>query len=150
MAKLKISLRLLFLILIVTPIGYIGYLNQSYFLQTSSLILLLEKPINIDYTSPEITNVGYWLGCIFATWLVISIVRLPKYFRTRKIINLLEEQVSVQKIEIERLLDSQKPPSPEQSTKNDSTGEVAEAPEVIEVESAVKTSLYPSKPRVGH
>jgi|TARA_B110000259_G_scaffold181818_1_gene224504 hypothetical protein len=145
MTKLKVSLWLLFFILVGTPIGYIGYLNLSYFLQASSLKLLLEKPINIDYTSPEITNVGYWVGCIFLTWLVMNIVRLPKYFKTRKKINLLEEQISIQKVEIERLLGSQKIPSPEQRSTNSPTGEVVESPEVIAVESVEKTALYPLK-----
>tara|TARA_B100000780_G_scaffold32093_1_gene20271 strand:- start:8182 stop:8613 length:432 start_codon:yes stop_codon:yes gene_type:complete len=143
MTKLKISLQLLFLILVVTPIGCIGYLNQSYFLQTSSLKLLVEKPINIDYTSPEITNVGYWVGCIFLTWLLINIVRLPKYFRIRKKINLLEEQISVQKIEIGRLLDGQKVPSPDEPTTNAPTGDVLEASEVVAVEPTVKPTLNP-------
>ena len=141
MTKLKISLWLILLILVGTPVGYIGYLNQSYFLQTSSLAFLVETPININYNSPEITNAVYWLGCIIATWLVISIVRLPKYFRIRKKINLLEEQVSNQKIDIAQLLDSQNSTSSEQPTKSSSTGDTEEVEEVTAVETIAKSAL---------
>ena len=116
MTKLKRSLWLILFILVGTPVGYIGHLNQSYFLQTSSLAFVVETPINIDYTSPEITNAVYWLGCILVTWLVISIVRLPKDFKIKKKINLLEEQVSNQKIDIAQLLGSQSSTSSEQPT----------------------------------
>ena len=107
MTKLKASIWLLFLIVVAAPIGYVGYLNQSYFLDTNSLILVLEKPVSIDYSSPEISNMAYWVGCIILTWLVVSIVRLPKYFRNRKTIKLLEEQIANQKIEIAQLSNAQ-------------------------------------------
>ena len=141
MTKLKISLWLILLILVGTPVGYIGYLNQSYFMQTSSLTFLVETPININYNSPEITNAVYWLGCIIVTWLVISILRLPKYFRIRKKINLLEEQVSNQKIDIAQLLDSQNSTSSEQPTKSSSTGDTEEVEEVTAVETIAKSAL---------
>ena len=108
MTKFKASLWLLFFLLVSTPIGYIGYLNQSYFLQANSLSMVLEKPFIIDYSTPEITNVAYWVGCIVLTWLIISFVRLPKYFRTRKKIKLLEDQIASQNLEIVDLLESQK------------------------------------------
>ena len=108
MTKFKASLWLLFFLLVSTPIGYIGYLNQSYFLQANSLSMSLEKPFIIDYSTPEITNIAYWVGCIVLTWLIISIVRLPKYFRTRKKIKLLEDQIDSQNLEIVALLESQK------------------------------------------
>ena len=108
MTKFKASLWLLFFLLVSTPIGYIGYLNQSYFLQANSLSMVLEKPFIIDYSTPEITNVAYWVGCIVLTWLIMSIVRLPKYFRTRKKIKLLEDQIDSQNLEIVALLESQK------------------------------------------
>ena len=108
MTKFKASLWLLFFLLVSTPIGYIGYLNQSYFLQANSLSMVLEKPFIIDYSTPEITNIAYWVGCIVLTWLIISIVRLPKYFRTRKKIKLLEDQIASQNLEIVALLESQK------------------------------------------
>jgi|TARA_B110000503_G_scaffold114214_1_gene171591 hypothetical protein len=108
MTKFKASLWLLFFLLVSTPIGYIGYLNQSYFLQANSLSMVLEKPFIIDYSTPEITNIAYWVGCIVLTWLIISIVRLPKYFRTRKKIKLLEDQIDSQNLEIVALLESQK------------------------------------------
>ena len=108
MTKFKASLWLLFFLLVSTPIGYIGYLNQSYFLQANSLSMSLEKPFIIDYSTPEITNVAYWVGCIVLTWLIMSIVRLPKYFRTRKKIKLLEDQIDSQNLEIVALLESQK------------------------------------------
>jgi hypothetical protein len=68
----------------------------------------LEKPFIIDYSTPEITNIAYWVGCIVLTWLIISFVRLPKYFRTRKKIKLLEDQIASQNLEIVDLLESQK------------------------------------------
>ena len=108
MTKFKASLWLLFFLLVSTPIGYIGYLNQSYFLQANSLSMVLEKPFIIDYSTPEITNIAYWVGCIVLTWLIMSIVRLPKYFRTRKKIKLLEDQIDSQNLEIVALLESQK------------------------------------------
>ena len=108
MTKFKAPLWLLFFLLVSTPIGYIGYLNQSYFLQANSLSMVLEKPFIIDYSTPEITNIAYWVGCIVLTWLIISIVRLPKYFRTRKKIKLLEDQIASQNLEIVDLLESQK------------------------------------------
>jgi hypothetical protein len=108
MTKFKASLWLLFFLLVSTPIGYIGYLNQSYFLQANSLSMVLEKPFIIDYSTPEITNIAYWVGCIVLTWLIISIVRLPKYFRTRKKIKLLEDQIDSQNLEIVDFLESQK------------------------------------------
>ena len=108
MTKFKASLWLLFFLLVSTPIGYIGYLNQSYFLQANSLSMVLEKPFIIDYSTPEITNIAYWVGCIVLTWLIISFVRLPKYFRTRKEIKLLEDQIDSQNLEIVALLESQK------------------------------------------
>ena len=108
MTKLKATLWLLSFLLVCTPIGYIGYLNQSYFLQANSLSMVLEKPFIIDYSTPEITNVAYWVGCIVLTWLIMSIVRLPKYFRTRKKIKLLEDQIDSQNLEIVALLESQK------------------------------------------
>ena len=108
MTKFKASLWLLFFLLVSTPIGYIGYLNQSYFLQANSLSMSLKKPFIIDYSTPEITNVAYWVGCIVLTWLIMSIVRLPKYFRTRKKIKLLEDQIDSQNLEIVALLESQK------------------------------------------
>ena len=108
MTKFKASLWLLFFLLVSTPIGYIGYLNQSYFLQANSLSMSLEKPFIIDYSTPEITNVAYWVGCIVLTWLIMSIVRLPKYFRIRKKIKLLEDQIDSQNLEIVALLESQK------------------------------------------
>lgn len=108
MTKFKASLWLLFFLLVSTPIGYIGYLNQSYFLQANSLSMVLEKPFIIDYSTPEITNIAYWVGCIVLTWLIISIVRLPKYFRTRKKIKLLEDQIASQNLEIVDFLESQK------------------------------------------
>ena len=141
MTKLKISLWLILLILVGTPVGYIGYLNQSYFMQTSSLTFLVETPININYNSPEITNAVYWLGCIIVTWLIISIVRLPKYFRIRKKINLLEDQVSNQKIDIAQLVDSQNSPSSEQRTESSSTGDAEEVEEVTAVETITKLAL---------
>lgn len=122
MTKLKISLLILFFLLICTPIGYIGYLNQSYFMQASSLSLILEKPIIIDYSTPEITNAAYWVGCIVLTWLIISIVRLPKYFRTRKKIKLLEEKLASQNLEIVQLLESQKSSHTERPSEVDLTG----------------------------
>ncbi len=121
MTKLKASLWLLFLILVAAPIAYTGYLNQDYFLQTNSLSLLLEKPVSIDYSTPEITNLGYWVGCIVLTWLIVSIVRLPKFFRTRKTIKLLEEQVASQKLEIAQLLEGQKTAPTEQPSTEDQT-----------------------------
>ena len=108
MTKFKASLWLLFFLLVSTPIGYIGYLNQSYFLQANSLSMVLEKPFIIDYSTPEISNAAYWVGCIVLTWLIISIVRLPKYFRTRKKIKLLEDQIASQNLEIVDFLESQK------------------------------------------
>ena len=108
MTKFKASLWLLFFLLVSTPIGYIGYLNQSYFLQANSLSMSLKKPFIIDYSTPEITNIAYWVGCIVLTWLIMSIVRLPKYFRTRKKIKLLEDQIDSQNLEIVALLESQK------------------------------------------
>ena len=121
MTKLKASLWLLFLILVAAPTAYTGYLNQDYFLQTNSLSLLLEKPVSIDYSTPEITNLGYWVGCIVLTWLIVSIVRLPKFFRTRKTIKLLEEQVASQKLEIAQLLEGQKTAPTEQPSTEDQT-----------------------------
>ena len=108
MTKLKVSLWLVFFLLVITPIGYIGYHNQSYFLQANSLSMVLQKPFIIDYSTPEITNIAYWVGCIVLTWLIVSIVRLPKYFRTRKKIKLLEDQIASQNLEIVDLLESQK------------------------------------------
>ena len=108
MTKLKATLWLLSFLLVCTPIGYIGYLNQSYFLQANSLSMSLKKPFIIDYSTPEISNAAYWVGCIVLTWLIISIVRLPKYFLTRKKIKLLEDHVASQNIEIMELLESQK------------------------------------------
>ena len=140
MTKLKISLWMLFAILVGAPIGYIGYLNHSYFLQASSLTLVLEKPININYASPEITNIGYWVGCIIVTWLVISIIRLPKYFRTKKIINLLQEQVADQKIEIAQLLAKQNSASLAQPEMEDTAEHNEETGEVIEVEATQKSA----------
>ena len=121
MTKFKASLWLLFFLLVSTPIGYIGYLNQSYFLQANSLSMVLEKPFIIDYSTPEITNVAYWVGCIVLTWLIMSIVRLPKYFRTRKKIKLLEDQIDSQNLEIVALLESQKNATTDRLSAEDQT-----------------------------
>jgi hypothetical protein len=121
MTKFKASLWLLFFLLVSTPIGYIGYLNQSYFLQANSLSMSLEKPFIIDYSTPEITNVAYWVGCIVLTWLIMSIVRLPKYFRTRKKIKLLEDQIDSQNLEIVALLESQKNATTDRLSAEDQT-----------------------------
>ena len=121
MTKLKATLWLLSSLLVCTPIGYIGYLNQSYFLQANSLSMSLEKPFIIDYSTPEITNVAYWVGCIVLTWLIMSIVRLPKYFRTRKKIKLLEDQIDSQNLEIVALLESQKNATTDRLSAEDQT-----------------------------
>ena len=121
MTKLKASLWLLLFLLVCTPIGYVGYLNQSYFLQANSLSMVLQKPFIIDYSTPKITNIAYWVGCIVLTWLIMSIVRLPKYFRTRKKIKLLEDQVASQNVEIMQLLESHKNAMAEQSSAEDQT-----------------------------
>ena len=121
MTKFKASLWLLFFLLVSTPIGYIGYLNQSYFLQANSLSMVLEKPFIIDYSTPEITNIAYWVGCIVLTWLIMSIVRLPKYFRTRKKIKLLEDQIDSQNLEIVALLESQKNATTDRLSAEDQT-----------------------------
>ena len=121
MTKLKASLWLLLFLLVCTPIGYVGYLNQSYFLQANSLSMVLQKPFIIDYSTPKITNIAYWVGCIVLTWLTMSIVRLPKYFRTRKKIKLLEDHVASQNVEIMQLLESHKNATAEQSSAEDQT-----------------------------
>ena len=121
MTKFKASLWLLFFLLVSTPIGYIGYLNQSYFLQANSLSMSLEKPFIIDYSTPEISNAAYWVGCIVLTWLIMSIVRLPKYFRTRKKIKLLEDQIDSQNLEIVALLESQKNATTDRLSAEDQT-----------------------------
>jgi hypothetical protein len=147
MTKLKASIWLLLLIVAGTPIGYVGYLNQSYFLDTNSLILVLEKPVSIDYSSPEITNMAYWAGCIILTWLIISIVRLPKYFKNRKRIKLLEEQIASQKVEIAHLSNAQTDTPVNQSSVAEQT-ETTEEPidEVTEATEGQEDTKTPDKP----
>ena len=139
MTKLKATLWLLSFLLVCTPIGYIGYLNQSYFLQANSLSMSLKKPFIIDYSTPEITNVAYWVGCIVLTWLIMSIVRLPKYFRTRKKIKLLEDQIDSQNLEIVALLESQKNAttdrlSAENQTDSEETPQTTKRPSLLKRE----------------
>ena len=83
--------------------------------------MVLQKPFIIDYSTPKITNIAYWVGCIVLTWLIMSIVRLPKYFRTRKKIKLLEDHVASQNVEIMQLLESHKNATAEQSSAEDQT-----------------------------
>ena len=51
----------------------------------------------------------------------MSIVRLPKYFRTRKKIKLLEDQIDSQNLEIVALLESQKNATTDRLSAEDQT-----------------------------
>ena len=105
MTKSSVFLRLLLLIIILGPITYIGFLNQAYFLETTSLHLELKQPEQLvfSYDTPELSNAFYWTACLFLGMLIAALRSLPKQLNARKQIRQLSATEAAQREEIASL-----------------------------------------------